>query len=83
MWDLIVSVPDHCLSFYFDQCSVQFGFTKGLSPVMSALMISEARAEATFVNSHSIHDHFTHLSNPSQLDRRYFSHAYFRTFSCK
>ena len=19
MWDLIVSVPDHCLSFYFDQ----------------------------------------------------------------
>ena len=20
MWDLIVSVPDHCLSFYFDPC---------------------------------------------------------------
>ena len=20
MWDLIVSVPDHCLSFYFDRC---------------------------------------------------------------
>ena len=20
MWDLIVSVPDHCLSFYFDFC---------------------------------------------------------------
>ena len=19
MWDLIVSVPDHCLSFYFDE----------------------------------------------------------------
>ena len=23
MWDLIISVPDHCLSFYFDQfCKV-------------------------------------------------------------
>ena len=21
MWDLIVSVPDHCLSFYFSYCS--------------------------------------------------------------
>ena len=20
IWDLIVSVPDHCLSFYFDSC---------------------------------------------------------------
>ena len=20
MWDLIVSVPDHCLSFYFENC---------------------------------------------------------------
>ena len=22
MWDLIVSVPDHCLSFYFDAMSL-------------------------------------------------------------
>ena len=22
MWDLIVSVPDHCLSFYFAKCSL-------------------------------------------------------------
>ena len=22
MWDLIVSVPDHCLSFYFDQMHI-------------------------------------------------------------
>ena len=21
MWDLIVSVPDHCLSFYFSNCT--------------------------------------------------------------
>ena len=21
MWDLIVSVPDHCLSFYFGSCA--------------------------------------------------------------
>ena len=25
MWDLIVSVPDHCLSFYFTKC-VMFAF---------------------------------------------------------
>ena len=22
MWDLIVSVPDHCLSFYFESCDI-------------------------------------------------------------
>ena len=26
MWDLIVSVPDHCLSFYFVQEQVDFGW---------------------------------------------------------
>ena len=30
----------------FEQSSLQFGFTKGLSPIMSALLVSEARAEA-------------------------------------
>ena len=25
MWDLIVSVPDHCLSFYFVPCSASWG----------------------------------------------------------
>ena len=34
------------LSENFEQSSLQFGFTKGLSPVMSALIVSEARAEA-------------------------------------
>ena len=24
MWDLIVSVPDHCLSFYFERLSLNF-----------------------------------------------------------
>ena len=30
MWDLIVSVPDHCLSFYFDQilCVASLGCGK-------------------------------------------------------
>ena len=23
MWDLIVSVPDHCLSFYFSLCQYE------------------------------------------------------------
>ena len=27
MWDLIVSVPDHCLSFYFSKmCLMKFGY---------------------------------------------------------
>ena len=34
------------ISQTFEQSSLQFGFTKGLSPVMSALIVSEARAEA-------------------------------------
>ena len=34
------------ISKNFEQSSQQFGFTKGLSPVMSALIVSEARAEA-------------------------------------
>ena len=34
------------LSKNFEQSSMQFGFTKGLSPLMSALIVSEARAEA-------------------------------------
>ena len=39
------------LSKDFEQCSMQFGCTKGLSPVMSALIISEARAEVKMNNS--------------------------------
>ena len=38
------------LSETFDQSPLQFGFTKGLSPIMSALIVSEARAEVK-VNS--------------------------------
>lgn len=34
------------ISQTFEQSSLQFGFTKGLSPVMLALIVSEARAEA-------------------------------------
>lgn len=33
------------LSMNVDQSSLQFGFSKGLSPLMAALLISEARAE--------------------------------------
>ena len=28
MWDLIVSVPDHCLSFYFRECTCDAGSVK-------------------------------------------------------
>ena len=45
IWKLFESVLLPRLSQSFDQSSLQFGFTKGLSPVMSALIVSEARAE--------------------------------------
>ena len=35
----------------FDQSTLQFGFTKGLSPVMAALIVSEARAEVKMNSS--------------------------------
>ena len=38
------------LSQSFDQSSLQFGFTKGLSPVKSALIVSEARAEVKMIS---------------------------------
>ena len=28
MWDLIVSVPDHCLSFYFIQVKIKYEFSQ-------------------------------------------------------
>ena len=35
MWDLIVSVPDHCLSFYFDRKKLVF--TLYLEPMAGIL----------------------------------------------
>ena len=35
----------------FDQSTLQFGFTKGLSPVMAALIVSESRAEVKMNSS--------------------------------
>ena len=29
MWDLIVSVPDHCLSFYFGRAEAEFNILRG------------------------------------------------------
>ena len=45
MGKLFESVLLPRLTESFDQSSLQFGFTKGLSPIMSALIVSEARAE--------------------------------------
>ena len=35
MWDLIVSVPDHCLSFYFDRSGFYSSLTKRLHKVVA------------------------------------------------
>ena len=45
MGKLFESVPLRRFTESFDQSSLQFGFTKGLSPIMSPLIVSEARAE--------------------------------------
>ena len=42
MWDLIVSVPDHCLSFYFTSHKI-----KGMSSVLSGLVPYFARPSST------------------------------------
>ena len=33
MWDLIVSVPDHCLSFYFTRRCFHDGYVLGPTPI--------------------------------------------------
>ena len=38
MWDLIVSVPDHCLSFYFSPC--RNGATQILFPCVDVFLIN-------------------------------------------
>ena len=35
MWDLIVSVPDHCLSFYFQRCGTEGLIISGLQTPQS------------------------------------------------
>ena len=35
MWDLIVSVPDHCLSFYFTQSMEPQGDASGAKPYVT------------------------------------------------
>ena len=37
MWDLIVSVPDHCLSFYFALWALSYRFS--MTRMMLALML--------------------------------------------
>ena len=43
MWDLIVSVPDHCLSFYFVSCSCRI--------IVIHIISHHLYREMTFVSS--------------------------------
>ena len=52
MWDLIVSVPDHCLSFYFEPvyCSFLFSFffyTKSVTEIIEAASAAPAAPTPT------------------------------------
>ena len=38
MWDLIISVPDHCLSFCFVSCSDFVGYGNSLSNIITFLL---------------------------------------------
>ena len=38
MWDLIVSVPDHCLSFYFDQIHQLFHNVLSINIILKSVM---------------------------------------------
>ena len=45
MWDLIVSVPDHCLSFYFFFIESVILCHYSLSKLLSAMMDAVARSQ--------------------------------------
>ena len=46
MWDLIVSVPDHCLSFYFTNCSI---FTKWFHGSADCAFLTQLRYKCVFM----------------------------------
>ena len=54
MWDLIVSVPDHCLSFYSAERQVAVYFLCGSGTMGLPSIIPYAEAECQTLNSHNI-----------------------------
>ena len=53
MWDLIVSVPDHCLSFYFGTMSISANCSKLLLGVLSFSLVSLNRLNGFSMSSPS------------------------------
>ena len=48
MWDLIVSVPDHCLSFYFTTTFLRVATTSIRQRTMPELSASFVRVRASY-----------------------------------
>ena len=55
MWDLIVSVPDHCLSFYFTELAKEFRMVNRICAVFHILDLfkSENNFTGSFISSWS------------------------------
>ena len=58
MWDLIVSVPDHCLSFYL--CLHSLDFVDKCSKDMSLLLLKQALFQCKRCHSISILTFYTY-----------------------
>ena len=50
MWDLIVSVPDHCLSFYFEEITQGMGMTESAHEQQLVMFTSKFSSSMTFIN---------------------------------
>ena len=58
MWDLIVSVPDHCLSFYF---KIRYGSTVGFLLLQCSSGVVRHPRDHVSVESSSLFHHSIYL----------------------
>ena len=68
IWDLIVSVPDHCLSFYLEDHGRHFMLSFLSSLLISVLRILDTEANKFYDRNHQLYD-------AGRLTRCYTQHA--------
>ena len=71
MWDLIVSVPDHCLSFYFSESplypsEVQIYFNDGLNCAFSLISVCTVCPDYLSINIGSLRQYFCKMFQKSK-----------------